>query len=200
MHFRIAFVLALSFLGGCGNETQLPALPSDAVILAFGDSLTHGTGAKPQESYPTVLGLLAELRVVNAGIPGEESDAGLTRLAGVLDEVEPDLVILGHGGNDMLRKRDLARAEANLRRMAETVREHGASVVLLGIPRPGIFLGIHPMYGRLAESLEVPLEKSALRDILRDTDLKSDLIHPNAEGYRELAQALHVLLMESGAL
>jgi lysophospholipase L1-like esterase len=195
-----AFPVLLLLLAGCGSETALPALPPDAVILAFGDSLTQGTGVKPQGSYPSVLEALTGRQVINAGKRGEESDAGLSRLPGVLTQVQPDMVILGHGGNDILRRRDLDRTEDNLREMVELVRERGASVVLLGIPNLGFFLGTHPMYERLSKSLGVPLEHSALSDILGDGDLKSDPIHPNAAGYRELAEAVHRLLVKAGAL
>jgi lysophospholipase L1-like esterase len=195
-----AFPFLLLLLTGCGSETRLPPLPPDAVILAFGDSLTEGTGAKPQESYPAVLEALAGRRVVNAGQRGEESDAGLARLRGVLNQVQPDLVILGHGGNDILRRRALDRTEDNLRQMVDLAREQGASVVLLGIPKLGFFPVTHPIYEQLAESLKVPLEDSALSDILSDGDLKSDAIHPNAAGYRELAEAVHCLLLKAGAL
>jgi lysophospholipase L1-like esterase len=192
--------LLLLLLPACGQETRLPALPPSAVILAVGDSLTHGTGAAPQESYPAVLETLTGRRVVNAGVPGEESDAGLVRLTRLLNQVKSDLVILGHGGNDILRGRDPARTESNLRQMVELARQHGASVVLLGVPSPSIFLGTHPLYERLAESLQIPLEGDALPDILGDGALKSDPIHPNAAGYRKLAEAVYDLLVEQGAL
>jgi len=192
--------VALLLVAGCGQEPQLQLLPQQAVILAFGDSLTHGTGAGRGQSYPEVLAVLTGREVVDSGIPGEESDAGLERLPAVLEEAQPALVILGHGGNDMLRKRAPARTEANLRRMVELAREQGIQVVLLGIPRPGIFLGTHPMYPRLAESLGIPLEAEALADILAEPSLKSDAIHPNGEGYQRLADALHRLLVDAGAL
>ena len=192
--------LLLLLLPACGQETRLPALPPSAVILAVGDSLTHGTGAAPQESYPAVLETLTGRRVVNAGVPGEESDAGLARLTRLLNQVKSDLVILGHGGNDILRRRDPAHTESNLRQMVELARQQGASVVLLGVPSPSIFLGTHPLYERLAESLQIPLEEDALPDILGDGALKSDPIHPNAAGYRKLAEAVYDLLVETGAL
>jgi lysophospholipase L1-like esterase len=197
---NVSWALALLLLAGCGSESSLPRLAPGAVILAFGDSLTEGTGAGAGESYPAVLEMLSGRRVVNEGIRGEESDAGLERLAQVLAQVNPDLVILGHGGNDFLRKRDLARTEANLRRMVELVRERHASVVLVGIPKPGIFLGTHPLYERIAESMGVPLEGDIMPEVLGDSDLKSDPFHPNAAGYREVAAALHRLLQDSGAL
>jgi lysophospholipase L1-like esterase len=193
-------LLPALLLGACGGGPQLPPLGADAVVLAFGDSLTHGTGAKDAESYPAVLAAATGLTIVNAGIPGEESDAGLARLPDLLAEQQPDLVILGHGGNDLLRKRDLNRTKANLRQMAELAHASGASVVLLGVPKPGLFVGTHPLYRELAEAHGIPVEDQALADILTDADLKSDAIHPNAAGYAELAAAIHTLLQQSGAL
>jgi acyl-CoA thioesterase I len=190
----------LLLLGGCGKEAPLPPLPSNPVIVAFGDSLTEGTGAAPEESYPAVLDALTGRRVVNAGKRGEETDAGLARLPGVMAETRPDLVILEHGGNDILRHRDLDRTEENLRQMVLLVRRDGASVVLVGIPSLGLFLGTHHLYEDLAGSLNVPLEGHALENILGKADLKSDFIHPNAAGYRALGEAIYRLLVERGAL
>jgi lysophospholipase L1-like esterase len=187
-------------LSACGGGPQLPPLADDAMVLAFGDSLTHGTGANDAESYPAVLAAATGLTVVNAGIPGEESDAGLARLPELLAKEQPDLVILGHGGNDLLRKRDLNLTKANLRQMVELAQASGASVVLLGIPKPGLFIGTHPLYRELAEAEQVPVEDEALADILSDAQLKSDAIHPNAAGYAELAAAIKALLQRTGAL
>ncbi|MFB1486936.1 MULTISPECIES: arylesterase [unclassified Thiocapsa] len=199
-HRVLILFLTTLLLVSCGRTPELPRLPSDAVILAFGDSLTRGTGAGNGEGFAEVLAVLSGREVVNAGVPGEESDAGLARLPEVLDAVQPDLVILGHGGNDMLRRRDLEQTKANVRQMVMLARGHGASVVLLGIPKPGLFLGTHPLYRELADEIEVPLEEKVLADVLADRDLKADQIHPNAAGYRQVAEAVHLLLMDAGAL
>ncbi|MBK1701202.1 GDSL-type esterase/lipase family protein [Thiococcus pfennigii] len=201
MMIRCLLVLCLSsMLLACDRPQPLPALSGDAVILAFGDSLTRGTGARRGGGYPEVLAELSGRAVVNAGVPGEESDAALARLPAVLDAVAPDLVILGHGGNDLLRRRDPTRTQANLREMIRLARDGGVAVVLLGVPRPGIFLSVHPLYRELADELDVPLEGGALADILADPALKADQVHPNAAGYRRLAEVLHRLLVDHGAL
>jgi acyl-CoA thioesterase-1 len=99
----------------CGDEApKLRALPQDAVILAFGDSHTHGTVARPSESYPERLAARISRVGVNAGTPGEVTAAGLRRLPGVLEQSAPVLVLLCHGGNDILRKLSQGQAVENL--------------------------------------------------------------------------------------
>ena len=99
------FVLWLALLAGCGgNVPRLGKLVASDVIVAFGDSLTFGTGASESESYPIVLGQLIARKVVRAGVPGEVTEGGLARLQDVIDEHKPKLMIVCLGGNDMLRK------------------------------------------------------------------------------------------------
>jgi acyl-CoA thioesterase-1 len=198
---RVLSLLCLTFLlAACGAGPQLSPLGPDAVILAFGDSLTQGTGAGIDQSYPAVLSRRIHRTVVNAGVAGEESAEGLARLPGVLAEVQPDLVLLCHGGNDLLRQRSVERLRSNLRAMVEQARAGGAEVVLIGVPKPGLFLGTHPLYRELADELGIPVEDEALGDILGDADLKSDTIHPNADGYAALAEAVRGVLVRAGAL
>ncbi|HTS86232.1 MAG TPA: GDSL-type esterase/lipase family protein, partial [Usitatibacter sp.] len=93
---RILALLALALLlGACGGtKAKLDKLDRGATVLAFGDSLTFGTGANPDESYPAVLAQLTGLKVVNAGVPGELSAEGLARLPDAIDEAKPRLLIL----------------------------------------------------------------------------------------------------------
>ena len=197
---RAVAAVALAFLSACGSEPGLRPLPPDAVVLAFGNSLTHGTGAHPEESYPSVLSRLIGRKVINAGVPGEVSAAGLRRLPAVLDSVSPHLVVLCHGGNDILRKLDLRAAEANLVEMVTLIRARGAEVVLLGVPAPGLFLSTAEHYERIAEELSLPFEGEIVAELLGDTRFKSDAIHPNAAGYARLAQAVEAMLRSAGAI
>ncbi len=130
------------------------------------------------------------------GDPGE----GLARLPGLLDEHRPQLLILTHGGNDLLRKGSPDELARNLRAMVDTARARGIAVVLVGVPAPGLLLDVPEVYARLAKEYKLPYDGEVLRAIESDRALKSDPIHPNAEGYRRLAQQLAALLREAGAL
>lgn len=188
-------------LVACGDRIPpLPPVAAGEAILAFGDSLTWGTGAAENESYPAVLSTLIGRTVVRDGVPGEVTAEGLARLEGSLDEHRPKLVIVCLGGNDMLRQVPDAEIAANLRRIVQRVRESGAAVVLVGVPRPQL-LGAPPgFYDAIASEFGIPYERAALKDILYDRALKSDPIHPNAQGYRKLAEAIAALLKKAGAV
>jgi len=199
MRILIALVLAAA-LAACGPKHKLERLDAAAVVLAFGDSLTYGTGAGPTESYPAVLERAIRRKVVNAGVPGETSAQGLERLPAVLDEVKPRLLILCHGGNDFLRRLDDAAAAANVRAMIGIAREKGVDVVLLATPKPGLPPSIPVFYGEIATELRIPFEEAAVRSVLFDNRLKSDMVHPNAQGYAEIATAVEKVLKKAGAI
>jgi len=198
---RTLAAIAVAAIGGCGRRRPyLPRLADGGVVLAFGDSLTYGTGAQAEESYPAMLERRIGRRVVRSGVPGETASEGLERLAGVLDETKPQLMILCLGGNDLLRRAEDGKVKESLRRMIALAKERGASVVLMAPPRPGVFTEAPPFYGELAKEVGIPLEAEILKTVLTDNSLKSDLVHPNAKGYARIADALAQLLKESGAL
>ena len=166
----------------------------------FGDSLTYGTGAAPEESYPAILERLVGRRVVNEGVPGEISGEGLERLPEVLEREKPTLLILCHGANDLLRFLDKRQVAANLRAMIRLAREKGTAVVLVAVPSPGITLSPAPLYREIAAGMGLLIEEEVLTMVLSDGSLKSDYIHPNAAGYRRLAESIAALLRKSGAV
>src|SRR5258705_12305965 len=133
------FILVLALLaGGCGPASpKLPRPAADAVVLAFGDSLTFGTGASEQESYPAQLEQLIGRRVVRAGVPGEVTSQALERLPAALDEHAPRLLLLCIGGNDFLRRLGNQQAEGNVRAMVKLAKSRGIEVMLIGTPEPG---------------------------------------------------------------
>ena len=200
MTFRGTALFLLALLASCGGQPKLPPLSPNAVVLAFGDSLTFGIGANTGESYPVRLEALIGRKVVSAGVPGEASAEGLARLPAALDEAKPQLVILCHGGNDFLRKLDEGRAANNIRAMVRLARSRGAQVVLIGVPKPGLHPSPAGFYADVAREFRLPYEETALKKILTDNGLKSDLVHPNAAGYARLAEAIAALLRKTGAV
>ena len=198
---RALALFAALLLGACGGSPKLEKLAPGDVVLAFGDSLTYGTGANPEtESYPAVLERAIGRKVVNAGVPGETSAQGLARLPAVLDEVHPRLLILCHGGNDFLQRLDEARAAQNIRAMIDTARARGIGVVLMATPKPGLPPSVPEFYAQIAKEMKIPFEDSAIRAIVLDNRLKSDFVHPNAQGYAQMAAALEKILRKSGAI
>ena len=191
---------ALLLLAACERAATLPRLGSNDIILAFGDSLTYGTGAGRDEAYPAMLADLTQHPVVNAGVPGETTAAGRQRLPALLAEHHPRLVLLCLGGNDMLQRIPAIETENNLRSMLQTLRASGANVVLIGVPEPRLFGGAPDFYGRLADEFNLPYDGETLNAVLKNNALKSDAIHPNAAGYDTLARQLAALLKKSGAL
>jgi len=196
----VLILVAAMLPAACSKTPQLPLLAADATILAFGDSLTAGTGAGDTESYPAVLTRLTGRKVVNAGVPGEVSAGGVQRLPELLDRERPALLILCHGGNDLLARQNHQLIADNLRTMLRIAGERGVPVLLVAVPSPDLMLKPPSLYEELAREFRIPLERKALAHILGKGSLKSDYIHPNAAGYRLLAEALAELLKKSGAL
>src|SRR5260221_116714 len=127
LHAMSAFLLRCFILvpallaGACGPAApKLPRLATDAVVLAFGDSLTYGTGAAEQESYPAQLEQLIGRRVVRAGLPGEVSAQALARLPAALDQHAPRPLLVCIGGNDVLHQLGTPHAERNVAMAGES--------------------------------------------------------------------------------
>ncbi|OAI01472.1 arylesterase [Methylomonas methanica] len=199
------FLIAVALFCGC-IACNKPAptfskLPDNAVILAFGDSLTYGTGASAQHDYPSILAQMTGREVINEGLPGELSAEGRQRLPALLDEYQPNLVILIHGGNDILKQVAAEQTRENLKAMIAEARQRNIPVVMLGVPAFGIvFLHSAKVYEELAVSEGVPSDLDTVPSILANNELKSDAVHPNDLGYRRLAENIVTLLQKHGAL
>ena len=200
----LAAFAGAALVAACGRRQQLNALAAGTVVLALGDSITFGTGAAPEASYPAVLAQLTGWQVVNAGVPGDTSAGALARLPELLQQHAPKLVLVSIGGNDLLRRLPVADMRTNIRRICEQARDAGAQVVLVAIPEANAMaaatrsLGDHPFYAELAQEVKVPLYAGGWAEVLSDPALRSDPIHANAKGYDAFARGLWNWLKETG--
>ncbi len=172
----------------CGGSSA-PNLDSPGTtIVCFGDSITSGVGSGAAPSYPEILAETLGARVVNAGVAGDTTATALARIESVLEE-NPWLVIVMLGGNDILRRVPIENTEANLRVIVERLLEKRVAllVVEIHVPLAGPY---DELFERLGEDYGVPVLEGVLAEILLDPKLKSDTVHPNAVGYRKLAEGV----------
>jgi len=200
---RRRFLLAVgaasiaAFASGCGRKAVTGRkVPAGATVLALGDSITFGTGATPETSYPTVLARLTGWNVINAGIPGDTSAQALARLPALLQEHTPSLVLVSIGGNDFLRRLPEGETRANIRQLCERSLASGAQTMLVAVPALSATAAItgtladHAMYEEIAQALKLPLQAKGWSTVLSNPALRSDQIHANAQGYEQFAQSL----------
>lgn len=198
--------LALLTIASCAQREQFEALPANAVVLAFGDSVTAGVGAAPGLDYPTQLAALTGWRVINAGISGDTARAAGARLAPLLAEYQPALVIVELGGNDFLRQTPPDRVNGYLQGIVREAKASGAVVALVSVPRLSLLrasvgaLADSPIYEQLAQEEGVILVPDVFSGVLSDADLRADEIHPNAQGYSQLAEGIRDALAQAGLI
>ena len=186
----------------CSREQPKEYLPADSTVVALGDSLTYGYGATPQTSYPAILAELTGWQVINAGVNGNTSADVLARSAAIIAQ-NPDLVLLGVGGNDVLRRTESMTTKANITATIATIKAANIPVVLIAEPHfssSALFgrASDNPIYKEIATSEEIPLYSKGWSEVLSDDSLKSDQIHANAAGYRHFAHGLYGYLQDEG--
>jgi acyl-CoA thioesterase-1 len=219
-----ALLLLVQLAGACSDERQpndaaqrevktmppatIEAPAKDArLVVAFGDSLFAGYGLAQDEGFAPALqraleghGLKAQ--VVNAGVSGETTAGGRERLAFTLDGLprKPDLVIVGLGGNDMLRGLDPAQTRANLDAILAELKARGIATMLTGMlvsPNmgPDYAAAFNPIYPDLAKKFGLPLYPFFLQGVVGRRDLQlPDGIHPNAQGIKAVVQRIAPLV------
>lgn len=180
-------LLLLLLLAAC--RPDVPNLDSPGrTIVCLGDSITAGVGSGPGEAYPELLAARLGTEVINAGVSGDTADGGLARVDNVLAK-DPWLVVVELGGNDVLRQVPPEQTERSLRGILDRLLSARVVPVLIEMDAP--FGGRYrEIYQRLGDEYHVPVVEDALGDILRDRSLKSDTIHPNAQGQKVLADAV----------
>ena len=185
--------------GAAERETPVAAAPATGAprIVVLGDSLTAGLGLSPEQSYPTLLQQRVrdagfEYQVVNAGVSGDTSAGGLSRLDWALDG-DVRVLVVALGGNDALRGLPVAELRKNLSEIIERAKARKVAVVLAGMEAPPNFGGgytgeFHRVYGDVAREHGAALVPFLLDGVAGiDTLNQRDGIHPTAEGARRVA-------------
>ncbi len=189
----LAVFAFLHFRGG--DATTWPVTndpPRGTGIVAFGDSLTDGSGVDRSQSYPAQLGDMIGKNIVNLGVPGETTEGGLRRVDRDVLPRNPGIVLLGLGGNDMLQRKSIDQQFANLETIVERIQSKGALVVLLAVDGGLLYSGDHgDRYRELAERTGCVYVPNVLDGIAGTGTLTlPDKIHPNGEGYRLIAEKI----------
>ncbi|MGJ7527236.1 GDSL-type esterase/lipase family protein [Variovorax sp. GB1P17] len=201
----LAGVPAAAVLAACGKrKASATALKPDARVLALGDSLTFGYGAPPDAAWPVKLGELTGWQIENAGINGDTSAGALERLPALLAAGSYDAILIGIGGNDMLRGVSPNATRDNLAALVSQASAHTPHVALLATPAPDAMraaigsLSDAPVYEEVAKSAQALLVANVYSSVLSDASLRSDRIHANARGYEKVAQLLADQLKAAG--
>lgn len=184
------------------TSDPVPVMGPERHILAMGDSLFAGYGLNPGESYPDKLetALRAKginARVTNAGVSGDTSAAGAQRFGFVLDsqKVQPDLVLLEFGGNDVLRGLPPAETRKSIDAMLAETKKRGLKVLVMGMLAPpnlgGAFKAqFEPIYPDLAKKYGAARVQFFLAPLIGKPDLiQADHVHPTARGIEEIVAA-----------
>ena len=199
LHFYNSYKMEEEIYDETATETTYHG-DKPPVIVAFGDSLTAGTGAPKAFSYPAQLSQMLGIPVINAGVPGETTSNALGRLPSILDHYHPDIVIVAEGMNDVLTGRKRDTIEENLVKMVNLIKKHGAKAVIVGVPDMELIelmissdIGLYEEVAQKTGALYIP---NVFGPVLKDEELKSDHVHPNDKGYRKIAQKIYSYLRE----
>lgn len=190
---RIIFFVVLVFFCQLSQAQKL---------LILGDSLSAAYGMQQQQGWPYLLQQHTDWQLINASISGETTAGGAARLPALLQQHQPDAVLIELGGNDGLRGHAIATIESNLNEIITLVKQHKAAPVLMQIrippnygPRYGQqFSGIYP---QLAEKHQITLWPFFMDNIAIDSDLMlGDGIHPNSEAQPLISEFVGKLLAD----
>ncbi len=172
-------------------------VPAAPLVVFLGDSLTAGLGLDENQAYPALLDRQLNqegkaVRVINAGVSGDTTAGGLSRLDWLLGQ-DPAVMVVGLGANDGLRGLPLTEVESNLRQIIRRSQAAGARVLLLGMripPNYGPYADqLAAVYPKLAKELNVPLVPFMLDKVggIRSLN-QADGIHPTAQGQEIVAK------------
>ncbi len=170
-------------------------------ILLFGDSLMSGYGLKENQALSIILeNDLKEtgynIRVINGSVSGDTSGDGLYRIEEYTSGGDVDLIVLGLGANDMLRRINPDQTESNLRKIIEIIKTKNIKIILAGMkasPTNGLAYKkrFDDIFPKLAEEYDLTLIPFLLKKVALNPKLnQSDGIHPNFDGAKVISETI----------
>jgi lysophospholipase L1-like esterase len=197
INFKLLTVICLVFMYGCAQPEICNLDNQGENIVCFGDSITFGYGASAGEDYPSALAKCVRLPVINAGVDGDTTFEALERLQQDVLNKNPRLVIVEFCGNDFLRKVPRKNTVENLGIIIDRIQAAGAAVALVDISAGGVFLDEYRKdFKKLAMQKKVIFVPAILHKIITNSGMKSDFFHPNARGYKLIAQRVYKSIAE----
>ena len=189
--FATCYLLLATSLWGCAKREIKNIDSRGKNIVCFGDSITFGYGAEPGGDYPSALTKMTSIPVINAGIDGDTSTEAIKRIKSDVLDRDPLLVIVEFGGNDFLRKIPQEETLNNVREIIDKIQAQGAMVAVADISTAMILKEYHSAFYNLAREKGTIFIPRILSGIITNPRLKSDFIHPNADGYNVIAQRIY---------
>ena len=178
-------------------NANLPSVGQGAqsapTVLVVGDSLSAEYGLARGTGWVQLMSQQAtqekiSINLVNASISGDTTSGGVSRLAALLQQHRPQVLLIELGGNDALRGLSLTMTENNLRRMALAGKNAGAKVMLVAIQVPPNYgekyrQQMDAIYLKVAKETGSQLNQQFLKGVADDADplkfFQTDKIHPN---------------------
>lgn len=195
---KILFILVIALSGycvitltGCFRRDIKNINSRGKNVICFGDSVTAGYITGRNESYPTFLSQMLNMPVINAGIDGDNTGEALRRLDADVLEREPLLVIVEFGGNDFIYKVPFEETKKNIIEMIERIQAKGAMVALVDIKTEIVFQEYGPLFSEIAREKGAIFIPGVFKGIIIDSRLKTDFLHPNANGYKVIAHRIY---------
>ncbi|MGQ4002611.1 arylesterase [Francisellaceae bacterium CB299] len=178
------------FKNGVNDWEIINTKPTGQTIVAFGDSLTAGYGVGKNDNYPSQLSLLINQPIINMGISGETTAQALARIDNVIAK-DPKVVLITLGGNDLKKKLPASEAFSNLKQIVNILHQNGALVVIGGINIPYYSNDYADDYVIFAKENGCLLVPNILGGLFGHSDLMVDTVHPNAKGYKIVAESFY---------
>jgi len=184
----VSSVLCMS---GC-MQSDIACLDSLGThVVCLGDSITQGFGAGPKTSYPAYLSQQMRLSVINAGIEGDTSDGALKRIKSDVLDRQPLIVIVELGANDFLMKIPIEQTRLNVESIITQCQKQKAIVALADVSNTHLMPEYAPMFKSLSRVYKTIYIPDLLSGIYDNASMKSDCFHPNANGYKIVAQRVY---------